>query len=142
MSSMPDERGDEKTVPSEKVVKASIILDEVTDFIKDNNPQSIKESTNLMLTCLKKKEALRLELRIQNRMLRIELGSEEFQYDKPYQHVMQSISEYIREINQLIQRGDDKTNKINAHKATFLMNEMDRAMKGETIFTEVGVPTN
>jgi len=42
--------------------------------------------------------------------------------------VLGSISDYIKEINQLIQHGNSKINVINKHKATFLISEMNRAM--------------
>jgi hypothetical protein len=70
---------DEKPIPSENIIKASVIMDEVIDFIGDTDPQSIKESTNLMMSCIQKIEALRVQFRTQYRMLRIELGDEDFQ---------------------------------------------------------------
>jgi len=122
---------DEKSIPSTSIINASVIMDEVIDFIEDNNPESIKESTDLMMSCIKKIESLRIQFRTEHRILRIELGDDNFEseYGKSYQGILRSISDYIKDVNQLVQRGSSKINTVNAHKATFLMNEMKRGMK-------------
>ena len=52
----------EKPTPSmttSTVINAAVIMDEIIDFISDNDPQSNKNSTNLMRSCVKKIESLR-----------------------------------------------------------------------------------
>eukprot|EP00794_Sanderia_malayensis_P006911 gene6911-biopygen5645 len=119
---------DEKPVLTVNAINAAVIVEELSDFITDNDPCTIKDSNDLMLTCIEKIESMRLEFKTRFRILKAELGDERYQaeYEGEYQRVRKSISAYIQQTNKLIQKVNTKSETINHHKATFLKYEMER----------------
>ena len=105
------DKEEEEHIPNANSVNASVIIDEINDFITDNDPEAVKNSNDLMLTCIDKIESMRRELKTCFTILKSEVDAETYEtkYSDSFQKTKDIVSAYIREANQLIQKGNAHT---------------------------------
>ena len=115
---------DDKLSNVSNYITESVVKDEIEDFINGNSPESIQESPDLMMSCVKKIETLRIQFRTQHRIIKHEIEDEQYEeaHNKSFQNRLTSISHYIKDVNQLLQHGSS----TKRHKATFLQKKIDR----------------
>ena len=116
-------------------ISLSTYQDEIIDIIQDNAPELIKQSPDLMRSCINKIEALRMQYRTKNRELKFHLQDDDYeqQYGKPFTSTISNISDYVRNLNELIQRhqlaSSEVMHSINQQKASLVVDDFKRSMK-------------
>ena len=73
------------TIPT--AISVSILLGEIADFINDNDPTTIQDSYDLIMSCLDRNQSMRAQLRTQHTFLEVELGEEQYKL-----HATKSVS--------------------------------------------------
>ena len=116
-------------------ISLSTYQEEVIDIIQDNAPELINRSPELMRSCINKIETLRMQYRTIYNELKFHLQNEDYeqQYSKPYVETISRISNYVRCLNEQIQKHQLSTSEdaqsIIRQKASFVVGELKRSME-------------
>ena len=65
--------------PDTSLINESVLADEITDFMDDNNPESIQNSPELMLNSIEKIESLRMQYRKEHCLIKHQVGDNEYE---------------------------------------------------------------